>query len=560
MSDVKIEYDDKKGRFIISSPPWDVERARSIPNRRWNKKNRVWYAPALRANAKYILEVYKRDADFSPEALLALANAVLPKQIDKKNAFPSWYNYKTKPFNHQKKAVEAIHPVNHSALFCEQGTGKSKIAIDSYTARAMQGNINAVLVVCPVCVRDNWMNEIDVHCPIEHSSMVLDTKKIKKVQEWMVDEKGFKWLMVGVESLAQGRAYEYAEKFMLMHTAGMPVDESSRIKNFKATRSERCVSLGLMSNYRMLMTGTPITQGIHDLYMQFEFLDSQIISIGDYYSFRNRYVIMGGFEDRQIVGYQNVEELMDYVKPFTFYAQKKDVLDLPEKLYTKRIIKMSSVQAKAYKELNGKGKETIINGTLIEIEHVLEKMLRLQQIVGGFYPTEFVDVITGKIKGDTKSLPGKNPKLEELLLVAEEIAGSAVIWARYRHEIKIIADALREKYGEDTVVEYHGGIDYDQRVQNVKDYESGKKRWFVGNQSAGGIGINLVYGNTMIYYSNTFSLEERLQSEDRSHRIGQKNDVLYIDLMMEDSIDFDIVEAIRLKCDMADYVKSKLAS
>lgn len=559
MSDVKIDYDDKKGRFLISSPPWDADRARAIPNRRWNKAHRVWYAPALRANAKYILEVYKRDAEFSPEALLALNTAVLPKKIDRKDAFPGWYNFKTDPFDHQRKALEATYPVNHSALFMEMGTGKTKVGIDSYTARAMQGNINAVTVVCPVCVRDNWMDEIDVHCPIEHSSMVLDTKKIKQVQEWMLDDDGFKWLIVGVESLAQGRAHEYADKFMLTHTAGMIVDESSRIKNFKATRSEKCVSLGLKSNYRMIMTGTPITQGIHDLYMQFEFLDSQIISIGDYYSFRNRYVIMGGFEERQIVGYQNVEELLDYVKPFTFYAQKKDVLDLPDKLYSKRVVKMSPAQEKAYKELNGKNKETIINGTVIEIEHVLEKMLRLQQIVGGFYPTEFEDVITGKIKGDVKPLPGKNPKLEELLLVTEEITGSAVIWARYRHEIKMIADALREKYGEESVVEYHGGIDRDQRKQNIGDYESGKTRWFVGNQGAGGIGINLVFGHTMIYYSNTFSLDERLQSEDRSHRIGQDEDVLYIDLMMENSIDHDIVEAIRLKCDMADYVKRKLS-
>jgi len=560
VSEVKIEYDDKKGRFIITSPPWDVERARAIPNRRWNKKHRAWYAPALRANAKYILETYRKDADFSPEALLALADAALPKPIDKKNHFPSWYKYKTNPFKHQKEANEAVYPVDHSALLMEMGTGKTKVGIDVYTARAMEGVINAMVIVCPVCVRDNWVNEIETHCPIEHSAMVLDTKKIKQVQKWIEEPGDFKWLIVGVESLAQGRAYDYAAKFMLMHTAGMIVDESSRIKNFKATRSEKCVSLGLMSNYRMIMSGTPVTQGIHDLYMQFEFLDSQIISIGDFYSFRNRYVIMGGFEDRQIVGYQNVEELLGYIKPFVFYAQKADVLDLPKKLFTKRIVKMSPAQSKAYKELNSKDGETIINGNVIEIEHVLEKMLRLQQIVGGFYPTEFEDVISGKMKGETKSLPGKNPKIEELLQVTEEIGGSTVIWCRYRHEIMLVSNALREKYGEDSVVEYHGGIDRDQRKENINDYESGKVRFFVGNQSAGGIGINLVYGNTMIYYSNTFSLEERLQSEDRSHRIGQDEDVLYIDLMMEGSIDDDIIEAIRLKCDMADYVKRKLAA
>ena len=219
---------------------------------------------------------------------------------------------------------------------------------------------------------------------VEADVCILDTGKPKAFDEWNVSAGAFKILIVGTESLAAGSAMQFASKFVAVSTrVGMIVDEAHMIKNHSAVRSKNCVKLGNSAAYKVIMTGTPVANGPMDVFMQFEFLDPNIIGIGDFYSFRNRYAIMGGFEQRQVVGYQNLSELIELISPFVYQVRKSEVLsELPPKVYETREISMTDEQKRLYRELAKKNK-AVTGDRGIMVKTVLERMLRLQEVTGG---------------------------------------------------------------------------------------------------------------------------------------------------------------------------------
>jgi SNF2 family DNA or RNA helicase len=422
------------------------------------------------------------------------------------------------------------------------------------------------LIACPVSIRSNWVDELKIHLPGEYEIVVCDTtskKSRQAIEDFMVQSTDkLKIMIVGIESMSaqwkKGRAFEYAYRFMLSHTIEMVVDEGHLIKNHDANRSKNCVVLGRLAKKRLLMTGTPIAQGPMDLYMQFEYLNPEIIGVGDFYSFRNRYAIMGGYENREIVGYDHMSELMELIKPWVFQCTKKETLDLPEKLYTKRIIQMTTEQRKLYNKIK---KDRIAelpvsqDATLVA-ENVLVMYTALQQITGGFISYYRED--GEKRIRETEQLPGKNPKVTELMeVIAETPDQPMIIWARYKYEIKQIMEALSA--AKLAAVEYHGDIPIGEaRDEQVKKFKSGKAQYIVATQDTGGVGNTWNEAHTVVYFSNSFKLIDRKQSEDRCHRIGQTNNVLYIDLVVENSVDESIIEAIKNKQDLATFVQCSL--
>jgi len=502
------------------------------------------------------------DANIDPDAMAAI-NKAMEKPHLNKSAFPAWYRYETEPYEHQTRALDYVYGLPHAALFMGCGTGKSKTAIDMACARTQEGKIDSVLVICPFSIRNNWIEEIKVHSPIPAKCGVLkfNTKKAQREYgEFLAETDCVKWLIVAVESLAQGSGAKWAEKFLLSNKCMVVVDESSRIKNHKATRTGSCIGLGLLAEYRLIMTGTPITQGVLDLYSQFEFLDPQIIGMGDYYSFRNTYAIMGGFNRKEVIGYQNVDELMDNIRPYVFQVSTEDALpDLPPKIYQIRRVQMSKPQKTMYDKIN---KDMIIphnDDTMMVVQNALEKAMRLQQVTGGHYPVELYDHLKEDTYTGIVAIEGKNPKIEELLSMADEMGGaSTIVWCKFVPEIKAVAAALRQKYGDNSVVEFYGAVDYDTRWENIRKFESGESRFFVGNPTTGGIGINLIQASYVIYYSNSFSYEDRHQSEARAHRSGQTKTVVYVDLLCSNSIDSHVTEALRGKHDLAEHIKGNI--
>ena len=558
-SNLRIDYDAKTSRFHIFAPAWMVDQVRKIPNRRWDSRRRIWTAPVLRANSRHLLDHFDRDV-FSGVALQVatssierIQSAVIP--------FPILYPFKTKPRGYQRDALQHAWGKNAFAFYMDMGTGKTKTSLDLMSAYYLDGRVDRVLIVTKYSTRRNWKQEIELHCGVQTDVMILDTTKSKAFDEWNTnDDAACKFLIVGTESLAAGNAIHLAEKFVLVSTrVGMIVDEAHMIKTHNAVRSQNCVKLGKSAAYKIAMTGTPIANGPMDVFMQFEYLDPNIIGIGDFYSFRNRYAIMGGFDDRQVIGYQNMEELIEMLAPFVFQVRKSEVLtELPPKIYQTREVTLNDEQKRLYKDI-AKRDKTVSGDRGLTVNTVLERMLRLQEIAGGIITFERNPDIHNTSKFDKERVPGRNPKVEELLAIADENEVSTIIWCRFIEEIHMVSEALRERYGNDQVVQIYGAIDEETRWANVSDlFQSKKARFIVGNAATGGVGLNMTAAELVVYFSNSFSFTDREQSEDRAHRIGQTKSVTYIDLIAEGTVDAAVVEALRGKKNVSEFVRSSI--
>ena len=558
---IVVDYNKDKSRFELTVPFMYNGVAQGLPSRKWNKPARKWFAPVIRKNAEHISRTIATmsSTTVTPDAAEAIATCLerAHKRITEK--FPDWYKPVLPYRSYQQQALDQLYSMPCGALFMCVGSGKTKTTIDLVAARAMASgdlNVDALVVACPFSIRQNWLKQLKEHCPIAYEAVVLDFKTKKGRDDYarvMAADDRLRIIIVGIESLSTGGAIEKVGNFLLHTRAAFVVDESSRIKNPSAKRTKNIVALGNRAKYKLILTGTPITQGLIDLYAQMEFLSPDIIGVGDFYSFRNRYAIMGGFDNKEIIGYKNAEELLGSIMPYTFQITAEEALsELPEKTYMTRMVSMSAEQKKVYKGISSE-KMIETSSETIAIQNALEKLMRLQQVTGGFTIDKKVDPVSGK--EETVPVPLQSAKVQEVLNIAEEDEASTIVWCRFRAEIAAVADALRAKYGRDAVVEFHGGVTSEQRWKNVCDFESKKARFFVGNQVSGGVGLELVAATVVVYYSNTFSYEDRVQSEARNHRIGQKNPVTYIDLVCEGTIDTHVIDVVKEKGNMASFVR-----
>ena len=304
-----------------------------------------------------------------------------------------------------------------------------------------------------------------------------------------------------------------------------------------------------LAKYRRIMTGSPVTKSPLDLYSQIEFLGPWFIDQTNYYAFRARYAVIkqrsvGSHSFQHVVSYQRLDELSRILKDFSTRILKDECLDLPEKLYTKRTVAMTPEQLKAYVEMKKSAMPFFENNTMAAAT-VLTQMIRLHQITCGHVKTD-----DGEVK------PIKNNRIKELMSVLEETDGKVIIWAVYRHDIQTIEKEIANEYGKESVASYYGDTKDDVRQSIVDNFmdSDGDLRFFIGNPKTGGYGLTLTSSHTVVYYSNDYSLEVRMQSEDRAHRIGQTNKVTYIDLIAEGTIDEKIVKSLNSKIDLASKV------
>lgn len=492
------------------------------------------------------------------------------------------YVYRTKPFKHQETVFLSSRDKEYFALLMEQGTGKTKVTIDTAAWLYNTGKIDAMLVIAPNGVHSNWIiNEVPVHLPdyIEcHSAIYrsqMNKEEEKKLCKVLESSVGMKIVAINIEAIVTQKGVSFVKNFLINYRSLMVVDESSVIKNPKAQRTKNLLKLAIHAKYRRILTGTPVTQGPLDLYTQFSFLDQHILHTSSFYAFRNRYAIMkemrtAGRSFMNVVGYTNLDELTKLIEPHSYRVTKSECLDLPEKLYSKRYVALSQNQEKLYRIL----KKDIVaefGGMQMSAPLALTKLLRLQQIVGGFFqedvPIEFeesVDEVTGELvlvpveysRKPPVAIDKVNPRVESLIELLEETNGKVIIFARFRSEISAIVHRIKEIWKDPKiVVEYHGGIDNTVRQEAIDLFQTNDTtRFFVGNTATAGKGLTLTAANTVVFWSNDFSLENRLQASDRAHRIGQKNAVLYIDFVAQSTIDEKIVETLRSKKQIADLI------
>jgi len=236
------------------------------------------------------------------------------------------------------------------------------------------------------------------------------------------------------------------------------------------------------------------------------------------------------------VGFQRLDELSSIIKQFSYRIKKDECLDLPEKIYQYRYVELTKEQEKLYNELS-KLAFAMFENNVVSVDNVLTQILRLHQITCGHFRAD---------DGTLIELPSN--RLNELLDVLEEAPDKVIIWANYVTDIKQISTALKEKYGANSFVTYFGETNDDDRKMAIERFQKDETcKYFVGNPQTGGMGITLTAANTVVYYSNSYNLEHRLQSEDRAHRIGQKNNVVYVDIVCPKTIDAKIVKALRDK-------------
>jgi SNF2 family DNA or RNA helicase len=466
------------------------------------------------------------------------------------------YRFKTKPYEHQLIALEKSWDKEEYAYFMEMGTGKSKVLIDNIAMLYDKGKINGVLIVAPKGVYKNWYSsEIPTHLAshIEYKS-VLWTASISKTKQEELNslfksDFNLHVLVMNVEAFSTKKGLQFALKFLNSHKTLMAVDESTTIKTPSAKRTKSILALSKSAVYRRILTGSPITKSPLDLYTQCGFLNEDLLGFSSYYAFRSRYAHMiernfGGRRVQIVKSYQRLDELSKLIEPFSYRVLKEDCLDLPEKIFIRREIELTEEQLKLYSTMKQMALATL-NGKLLTAPNVLTQLMRLHQITCGHFKSD-----------DGKIQELKNNRLEELMSILEETEGKAIIWANYIYDIERISAAIKKEYGDDSVVEYYGAIHTDERQKNIERFQDPLSpfRFFIGNPQTGGYGITLTAANTVIYYSNGYDLEKRLQSEDRAHRIGQKKSVTYIDLIAEKTIDEKIVKALRKKIDIASQI------
>ena len=461
------------------------------------------------------------------------------------------YKFKTKPFEHQLKALEMSWDRKVFAYFMEMGTGKSKVLIDNISMLYDKGKINGALIIAPKGVYKNWYTqEIPNHMAdhIEKTVVLWESSKNKEAEYKKLFESSdnLQILIMNVEALSTKKGKTFAWKFLNCHTSMMAVDEATTIKNPGAQRTKNIIELGENVKYKRILTGSPVTKSPLDLFTQCYFLDPWLLDQQSYYAFRVRYAKMrsinvSGRQVQIVVGYRNLGELTEKIKNFSYRCLKDDCLDLPSKTYMKRIIELTDEQKKLYKQMKEKAL-AVLNGKMVTSMTVITQMMRLHQITCGHFKSD---------DGDVQKV--KSKRLDELLNVLDEVEGKAIIWAHYRHDIESIVEEVKKKHGDDSILTYYGDTSTEDRqkaIEKIQDLSS-PVRFLVGTPQTGGYGITLTAASTMIYYSNGYDLEKRQQSEARIDRIGQSKPMTYVDIIAEETIDEKIVEALRRKVNLA---------
>lgn len=463
------------------------------------------------------------------------------------------YQPRTIPFPHQQRALAKARTRDAFALFMEQGTGKTKVAIDRAGELWSSGKINAVLVVAKKGVHRQWINsQVPEHCGCRWSGAYWNGKAwTDELASEMAQNSGLTWRAINYDGIKTAAGRKACVEFVAAHRSRIMIvaDESQEIKNPRAARHKVLEELKLAacSPYRMILTGTPIAVDLVDEWAQLRWLDDSILGMRYIAAFRNEYCVLGGYEGRRIVGYKNLEKFRRRVEPAQFRVSKEDVGILP-KLRQSWTFDLSVAQKHAIKQIRQEFVALLESGQLVTVENAATVLIRIQQISSGF----LVAV------GNCVTF-GANPRLDALEEILTGYEGKTIVWARFVRDIQLIAERL-VRLGIKHV-EYYGATSDKARDDAVRQFLApGGPRVFLSNPQAGGVGLNL-QGECRhaVYYSHSFNAIDRWQSEDRIHRIGTTGPVMYTDIIANGGIDKAILANLKQKKGLSELALADLA-
>ncbi|MHA2068270.1 MAG: SNF2-related protein [Candidatus Thorarchaeota archaeon] len=476
------------------------------------------------------------------------------------------YPHTINPFDHQKKHIEAHADDAAWGLLWEQGTAKTKPIIDTAAYLYDNGKITGLLVIAPPGVERNWnTDEIPAHLPAEYAidtrvHVFLTAKKgtrdHKRGLEALINHDGLAVLLMSYNAFMTKEGKKVVWAFLKSRPCLYVLDEAHNVKTPKAKRTTRILASAKYAPYRRILTGTPIAIGPFDVYTQIKFLDEWFWKnkgihgsvefrqyFGEWFTRADCQKLHGydpGYD--QLVRYKNLDKLREWLSEISDRVLKDDVLDLPPKLYSKRYFDMSKEQRAAYDTLD-EHLMLEVGEEIITAELPIVKLLRFQQITCNYVPVGDDE----PVHMFTKS----NPRLKVMEGIRDETFHPTIIWARFVHDVDQIMDLLGDK-----AVRYDGSMSDDDAERSKLAFQAGDAQWFVGTAQKGGPGLTLHQAKTMVYYSNSFRLIDRLQSEDRAHRAGMdEHPVHYIDIVANNTVDTRIVDNLRGKRDIAQEIQ-----
>lgn len=455
----------------------------------------------------------------------------------------SKYNPKTKPYPHQLRALEKARTKDTFALFMEQGTGKTKVAIDRAGELWSEGLITGVLIIAKKGVHRQWIaSQVPEHFGGPWTGQFFQNGKWHDV-EGEEGEAPLHFASINFDGAKAKKGLKACLDFVEAHRGKVFIigDETQEIKNARSSRHNACeqIKRASASRFRLALTGTPIAKDLTDEWAQLRWLNENILGIRYETAFRAEYCIMGGFENRQVIAHKNIERFRERVDPFTFRATK-DELGISPKVHKRWEFDLANWQKKIIADLKQDLKTQIETGEIFSASTAVAAMIKIQQASNGYLTDE-----DGQIIPIIK--PEKNPRLNALMEVLEARPGKTIIWARFRQDIRLIGEALTK--AKISFVEYYGATSDKDRSAAVESFlDPEGATIFLSNPQSGGTGLNLQGGcNHAIYYSNSFNAIDRWQSEDRIHRIGTNGDVLYTDLVCKGAVDKLILSNLKRK-------------
>ena len=539
---------------------------------------RIKFVPTRYALDLLVAEVGRES--FHPGCRFAWASFY--KEQPKKEVEFEWV---TQPYDHQREWWSIIKDMPYFSLEWEMGLGKSKTILDVCQWAYAKGDLDALLVVTLKDVHRKWVEkEVPTHLPKGMAHAAFWNTNIVDAGMWygpnarnrksIVDSDRFAVATINFESVHRAKGLKFCERFLRSRKAAIVVDESQYIKTPGAAVTKALLNrLKKLADRRFITTGTMSTGSTLDPWSQYAFLDEKIVA--PYYKFHQwkaNFAIEEQVGDKTfeaweydkdtkkskkvekpvmtVTGFKNEEELCRMLDPYRSRLLKEDCLDLPPKLYRMRSFEMTPAMRKAYMQMSKEFLVDMKDGRTMTATMAMTKLVRLQQIACGFMVPDDVDPLSDEIVG--VPIDDKNRRIEVLMEELEKVRGKGIIWSYFRYSLREISQALREAYGDRSVVEYHGGVGAEEKAKNLLLFKEDPTRWFVGNPQSAGVGLDLVEADNMTYYNNSFNLGLRLQSEDRFHRIGQEADSCTItDLECLGTVDRPQLRALKDKRDIS---------
>jgi superfamily II DNA or RNA helicase len=574
MIPVTIDSDEKKA-WIVGRVPVHVHAALSgLPGRKRYVSGTPYFEPT-RSNIEYLDNQLQQVTWRGPALrLLEQFRAMREQEKDNRQAraqeavqfADGEFPFKTKPYDHQMKcfglARAALNsPIPAYGLFLEQGTGKTKVildlAADLFLNGGSRGKIDTLVIVAPNGVHAQWINEqVPVHLPDvvpwrgAYTVASPTAEERQAMRQALPYKEGLRIIAVHVDSLSHKKGQEFLREVLTGSRCLLAVDESSRIKDLNSKRTKYIVKVARLAPYRLIATGTPITQGAEDLYSQFYFLDKNILGYDSFFSFRNHFCRMGGYQSKKIVGYQNEDELKAKIDSYTYRVLKDDCLDLPPKNFIRREVLFTPEQRATYDKMRKDFFLELEDGVLTA-RMALTRIIRLQQIVSGFISRAAKKNEDGVVIEPAMFQELPNGRADAAVDIIREAQGKVIVWVKFAGDHKLLTRALdAAKIGW---VDYVGPTPQNQRAANIQRFrEDPGCKVFISSPRSGGTGLNLTCASEVIWYSRDFSLENELQANDRCHRIGQHHVVNYHYLVTPRTVDERIDKLLRGKLSVAE--------